>query len=129
VSASTQTQALSAILFLYREVLSRDLPDLAEIVRAKRPSRLPLVLSRDEVLAILKRLQGTPRLMASLLYGTGLRLLECARLRVKDVDFARAEITVHDGKGRKDRVTVLPGSLVTALGTISSGCAGSTKWT
>ncbi len=98
VSASTQNQALSALLFLYRDLLRRELAGLEEVVRAKGPVRLPLVLSRDEVTAILRRLQGAPRLMASLMYGAGLRLLECCRLRVKDVDFARAEITVRDGK-------------------------------
>ncbi len=115
VSASTQNQALSALLFLYRDLLRRELAGLEEVVRAKGPVRLPLVLSRDEVTAILRRLQGSPRLMASLMYGAGLRLLECCRLRVKDVDFARAEITVRDGKGRKDRVTVLPAGLVPHL--------------
>ncbi len=92
VSASTQNQALSALLFLYRDLLRRELAGLEEVVRAKGPVRLPLVLSRDEVTAILRRLQGAPRLMASLMYGAGLRLLECCRLRVKDVDFARAEM-------------------------------------
>jgi len=115
VSASTQNQALSALLFLYRDLLRRELAGLEEVVRAKGPVRLPLVLSRDEVTAILRRLQGAPRLMASLMYGAGLRLLECCRLRVKDVDFARAEITVRDGKGQKDRVTVLPAGLVPHL--------------
>ena len=108
VSASTQNQALSAILFLYREVLKMDLEWLDGFVRAKRPRRLPTVLTRDEVRSVLDRLHGTPWLMASLLYGAGLRLLECARLRVKDVDFVRREIVVRDGKGRKDRITLLP---------------------
>jgi integrase len=107
VSASTQNQALSALLFLYRDVLSRDLEWLEGVVRAKGPVRLPVVLSRAEVAAILGRLHGVPRLMASLLYGSGLRLLECCRLRVKDVDFDRGEITVRDGKGQKGRVTRL----------------------
>jgi integron integrase len=115
VSASTQTQAFAAILFLYRDVLGRNLVGLEDVVRAKRPVRVPLVLARDEVRAILRRMRGTPLLMCSLLYGAGLRLLECCRLRVKDVDFDRCEITVHDGKGRKDRVTVLPARLVPAL--------------
>jgi integron integrase len=111
VSSSTQNQALSAILFLYREVLRVRLDWLEELVRAKRPSRLPVVLTRREVEAILHQLDGTHWLMASLLYGAGLRLMECARLRVKDIDFARREITIRDGKGQKDRVTVLPDKL------------------
>jgi len=111
VSASTQNQALSAILFLYREVLKRDLDWLDGIVRAKRPQRLPVVLTHDEVQEVLIHLRGVPLLMASLLYGAGMRLLECARLRIKDVDFTRGEITVRDGKGRKDRVTLLPSRL------------------
>ena len=111
VSASTQNQALSAILFLYREVLKRDLNWLDGIVRAKRPQRLPVVLTHDEVQEVLIHMQGVPLLMASLLYGAGMRLLECARLRIKDVDFSRGEITVRDGKGRKDRVTLLPSRL------------------
>jgi len=108
VSASTQNQALSAILFLYREVLKMDLEWLDGFVRAQQPHRLPTVLTRDEVRAVLDQLHGTPWLMASLLYGAGLRLLECARIRVKDVDFVRREIVVRDGKGRKDRITLLP---------------------
>jgi integron integrase len=115
VSSSTQTQAFAAILFLYRDVLGRNLVGLDDVVRAKRPVRVPLVLARDEVRAILRRMSGAPRLMCSLMYGSGLRLLECCRLRVKDVDFDRCEVTVHDGKGRKDRVTVLPGRLVVEL--------------
>lgn len=108
VAASTQNQALSALLFLYREVLGQTLPWLDDVVRAKRPARLPAVLSRDEVRAVIRHIDGTPRLMALLLYGAGLRLLECARLRVKDVDFARNQITVRGGKGDKDRVAPLP---------------------
>lgn len=111
VSASTQNQALNAILFLYREVLKKDLGWLDGIVRAKKPHRLPIVLTSDEVHEIFSHLHGVPWLMASLLYGAGLRLSECARLRVKDVDFARGEITVRSGKGRKDRRTLLPVSL------------------
>ena len=117
VSASTQNQAFSALLFLYQEVLGLKLTGLEDVVRAKRPGRLPLVLSPQEVAAILRRLHGTPCLMASLMYGAGLRLLECARLRIKDIDFGRVEITVRDGKGQKDRVTVLPVGLVTPLKT------------
>jgi integron integrase len=115
VSASTQNQAFSALLFLYRDVLGRELAGLEETPRAKRPLRLPLVLAREEVQAILRRMRGTPWLMSALMYGAGLRLLECCRLRVKDVDFARGEITVRDGKGRKDRRSVLPGRLVAPL--------------
>jgi integron integrase len=108
VAASTQNQALSALLFLYRDVLEIDLPWLDEVVRAKRPARLPVVLSRDEVRALLQRLDGVTRLMACLLYGAGLRVLECCRLRVQDVDFAANHIVVRGGKGDKDRVTMLP---------------------
>jgi integron integrase len=108
VAASTQNQALSALLFLYREVLTMDLPWLDDVVRARRPARLPVVLTRDEVRAVVRQLHGAPRLMAILLYGSGLRLLECARLRVKDVDFARHQITVRAGKGDRDRATTLP---------------------
>ena len=111
VSASTQNQALSAILFLYRVVLQQKFDWLDGIVKAKRPVRLPVVLAREEVKAVLGHIRGTPWLMASLMYGAGLRLLECARLRIKDVDFAMGEITVRDGKGRKDRVTMLPYAL------------------
>jgi integron integrase len=117
VSASTQNQAFSALLFLYRDVLGRKLSDLDQTVRAKRPVRIPLVLSRNEVTAVLGQLQGVTWLMASLMYGSGLRLLECLRLRVKDVDFDRRELTVRDGKGRKDRVTLLPDRLIPALRT------------
>ncbi len=115
VSASTQNQAFSALLFLYRDVLGRELAGLEEVVRAKRPIRIPLVLTRDEVLAVLRHLHGAPWLMASLMYGAGLRLLECARLRVKDVDFARGELVIREGKGSKDRVTVLPARLASPL--------------
>jgi len=108
VATSTQNQALSALLFLYRYVLHQDLPWLDDVVRARRPKRLPVVLTREEVKAIISRLDGTPRLMATLLYGSGLRVLECARLRVQDVDFTMNQILVRDGKGAKDRVTVLP---------------------
>ena len=111
VAASTQNQALSALLFLYREVLELDLPWLDGVVRAKRPQRLPVVLNREEILAVLRRLDGVPRLMASLLYGSGLRLLECCRLRVQDVDFATHQILVRGAKGDKDRVTVLPAAI------------------
>jgi integron integrase len=108
VAASTQNQALSALLFLYRDVLDQDLPWLDDVVRAKRPARIPVVLTRDEVRTVLLQMHGVPRLMAMLLYGAGLRLLECAHLRVKDVDFARSQLVVRSGKGDKDRVTMLP---------------------
>lgn len=108
VSASTQNQALSALLFLYRNVLGQPVEWVDDLVRAKRPARLPLVLSHDEVAAVLRHLYGTPWIMASLLYGSGLRLMECLRLRVKDIDFDRGEVTVRRGKGMKDRVTMLP---------------------
>lgn len=116
VSASTQTQALSALLFLYREVLGVELPYVEGIERAKWPARVPVVLTREEAEHILSYVGGTYRLMASLLYGAGLRLMECVRLRVKDVDFGYRQTTVRDGKGEKDRRTVLPESLVETLG-------------
>ena len=106
MAASTQNQALSALLFLYREVLKRDLPWLDEVTRAKKPSRLPVVLTDTEVAKRLGQLSGTKWLMASLLYGSGLRLLECLRLRVHR--FERRQIVVRGGKGGEDRVTVLP---------------------
>jgi integron integrase len=115
VSASTQNQAFSALLFLYREVLGMPLEGLDRAVRAKRPVRLPVVLTRGEVTSVLSFMRGTPALMASLLYGAGLRLLECCHLRVKDIEFTRHEITVRDGKGRKDRRTLLPASRVESL--------------
>ncbi|WP_036243031.1 integron integrase [Methylobacter luteus] len=115
VSASTQNQALSSLLFLYKEVLLIDLPWLNNVVRAKQPQRLPNVLTRTEVRAVLVRMSGIHGLMANLLYGTGMRLIECVRLRVKDVDFERGEILIRDGKGAKDRVTVLPDSLLDAM--------------
>lgn len=115
VSASTQNQALSALLFLYREVLEQDLPWMQDVVRAKRPARLPVVLTQTEVAEVLERMQGVHGLMARLLYGTGMRLMEVVRLRVKDVDFERLEIVVRDGKGGKDRVTMLPRKLATPL--------------
>ncbi len=108
VAASTQNQALSALLFLYREVLGVELAWMESVVRAKRPQRLPVVLSRQQVTDLLARLSGREALMAGLLYGSGLRLMECLRLRVKDVDVQRSELTVLSGKGNKDRMTVLP---------------------
>jgi integron integrase len=115
VSASTQNQALSAILFLYRHVLEIELPWLDGIVRAHRPVRLPVVLSRGEVAAVLAEMDGTTRLMATLLYGSGLRLLECCRLRVKDIDFGRHRLVVREGKGDKDRYTLLPAEAIAPL--------------
>jgi integron integrase len=115
VAASTQNQALSAILFLYREVLGIELDWITDVERAKKPKRLPVVFTKAEVQAILLRLSNTKWIMASLLYGSGLRLMECLRLRVKDIDFASHQIMVRDGKGGKDRVTMLPESLVEPL--------------
>ena len=115
VSASTQNQALAALLFLYRHVLNAPLASLENIVRAKRPQHFPVVLTRAEVGGILKRLSGPVRLMAWLMYGAGLRLLECAQLRVKDIDFGMSQILVRAGKGDKDRVTVLPAMVKTDL--------------
>jgi integron integrase len=115
VSASTQNQALSAILFLYGEVLGQRLDWMAGIVRAQRPVRVPTVLSRREVSDLLSHLRGVVWLMAALMYGAGLRLSECATLRVKDLDLERSEITVRDGKGRKDRLTLLPTAIRGAL--------------
>jgi integron integrase len=117
VAASTQNQALAALLFLYREVLGREVGQLEGVVRAKRPRRLPVVLTRDETKRLLAKMQGTPLLMAGLLYGAGLRLEECLSLRVKDLDFGRGEITVRHGKGGKDRVTVFPATLKSPLRT------------
>lgn len=111
VSASTQNQALNAILFLYHEVLAKDIGYIKGVVRAKRPKRLPVVLTREEVKSILSLLQGLEWIMGMLLYGAGLRLMECLRLRVKDVDFSRNEIRVRSGKGDKDRVTMLPAAV------------------
>jgi integron integrase len=115
VAASTHRQALSALLFLYREVFGVEMPWLQELGRPVPPKRLPVVLTQDEVQAVLARLEGVSGLLARLLYGTGMRLLEGVRLRVKDVDFARQVIVVRDGKGGKDRVVMLPRSLDAAL--------------
>lgn len=117
VAASTQNQALHAILFLYRDVLNIDLPWLNEVQRAKQPQRLPVVFTREEVRALMAQLEGTMWLMAMLTYGSGLRLLECLRLRVKDVDFHYKQLVVRDAKGQKDRVTMLPNSLIDPLRT------------
>ncbi|OIO54904.1 MAG: integron integrase [Alphaproteobacteria bacterium CG_4_10_14_0_2_um_filter_63_37] len=115
VSSSTQNQALSALLFLYREVLAVQLPWLENLTRAKPRERLPVVLSKPEVNRLIEQLSGVNALMARMLYGTGMRILECHRLRIKDVDFDRHEITIRSGKGGKDRVTVLPSSLIPEL--------------
>lgn len=111
VSASTQNQALSALLFLYRCVLDREVGDLGDVIRAKYSRRLPVVLTREEAMAVLDRLAGDKWLIVSLLYGSGLRLMECLHLRVKDLEFSRGEVTVRDGKGGRDRVTMLPDSI------------------
>jgi integron integrase len=115
VSAATQGQALAALLFLYKQVLGVELPWLDEVVRAKRPQRLPAVLTPEEVARLLAQLEGTHALMGRLLYGTGMRLMECLRLRIKDVDLQRREITIREGKGGKDRRTMLPAALLPAL--------------
>lgn len=115
VAASTQNQALSALLFLYRHVLGREIGDLGKVIRARKPARLPVVLTRDEVKAVLANLSGNKWLIASLMNGAGLRLMECLRLRVQDIDFSRNEILVRDGKGAKDRITMLPESLKAPL--------------
>ena len=115
VAASTQNQAKNALLFLYKEVLEVELPWLNEVVKAKSPVRLPVVLTRDEVARVLERLCGTHHLIGCLLYGTGMRIMEGVRLRVKDVEFSRNEIIVRDGKGAKDRVAVLPSGVVRPL--------------
>jgi integron integrase len=115
VSASTQNQALNALVFLYKEVLRQLIGDLTGVVRAKRPATLPIVLTKPEVQALLGQLEGVPLLIAVLLYGSGLRLLECLTLRVKDLDFERMEIRLRRGKGAKDRVTVLPSAAKAGL--------------
>ena len=115
VSASTQNQAKAAILYLYKQVLQIELAWLDEVVQAKTPKRLPVMLTASEVRALLLHMQGTTGLVAQLLYGTGMRLLEALRLRVKDVEFARREVVIREGKGNKDRVTVLPENLILPL--------------
>jgi integron integrase len=138
VSSSTQNQAFSALLFFFREVLERPLEGLGDTPRAKAPVRLPVVLTRGEVRSVLGRLRGRAWLVAALMYGAGLRLLECLALRVKDVDLRRRVLVVRDGKGRKDRETVLPGTLLEPLrqhldrvrrrhdGDLAEGCDGVT---
>jgi integrase len=108
VTASTQNQALNALVFFYGEVLQKPIGEIEEFARAKRPRRLPEVMTRDEVRVLLSKMSGTTGLMAGLMYGSGMRLMECVRLRVKDIDFLQHQIMVRDGKGQKDRVTMLP---------------------
>ena len=115
VAAATQNQAFSALLFLYRDVLKQELPWIDNIERAKRPPKLPVVFTPEEARAVLTKLHGPARLMANLLYGCGLRLNECVRLRIKDIDFGYLHITVREAKGGRDRVTMLPVSLVESL--------------
>lgn len=116
VSASTQNQALSALLFLYKQVLEIEIGWVEDVVRAKRPARVPVVLTRSEVDAVLSRMSGMYRLMAYLMYGTGLRVSECLRLRIQDLDFGYGQIVVRNGKGGKDRFVPLPESLKGPLG-------------
>jgi len=115
VSASTQNQALCSVLFLYRYILNREIGDLGQVIRARKPKRLPVVMTREEVKAVIIRLKDDKKLMVLLMYGTGLRLMECLRLRVQDIDFGRNEITIRDGKGEKDRRTMLPESIKKSL--------------
>jgi len=115
VAASTQNQAFAALLFLYREVLKQDLEGPIDSVRAKKPERLPTVMTREEVAAVITAMSVTYQLIAKLLYGSGLRLIECLRLRVKDIDFAQRQIIVRSGKGMKDRLTMLPDTLAEPL--------------
>jgi integron integrase len=115
ISASTQNQALSALLFLYRHVLHREIGNLGDVIRARKPKRLPVVMTRQEVKTLLNHLYGDKWLMASLMYGAGLRVLECLRLRVQDIDVAARQITVRDGKGFQDRRTMLPDAVIRPL--------------
>ncbi|MBN2011747.1 integron integrase [candidate division KSB1 bacterium] len=108
VAASTQNQALCAITFLYKHVLKRELGELSELIRAKKPQRIPVVFTQNEVKAVLSHMSGTTWLQASMLYGCGMRLMECLKLRVQDIDFEYSQITIRDGKGSKDRITMLP---------------------
>jgi integron integrase len=115
VSASTQNQALCAIIFLYKHVLNRKIGDIGEIIRARKPARLPVVMTKDEVKAVLSNLTGDKWIIACLMYGAGLRLMECLRLRVQDLDFSKSQIIVRSGKGDKDRVTMFPESVKKSL--------------
>jgi integrase len=127
VSASTQNQALAALLFLYERVLQIPVGRVEHVMRAKQPLRLPVVLSREEVAIVLSHLEGTMWIIGTLLDGAGLRLEECLELRVKDVDFIRRQVTVRRGKGQKDRTTMLPGAAVDRFVRTSSTCDGCTK--
>ncbi len=115
VAAATQNQALNAVVFLYRHVLHKELDESIELTHAKRPKRLPTVLTREEAASVIAMLEGANKLMGQLLYGSGLRLMECMRLRVKDIDFAQRQIIVRDGKGMKDRATMLPDATIAPL--------------
>ena len=115
VSAATQNQALSAVVFLYRYVLHQDIDIPHNLIRAEKSETLPVVLTHQEAISVIDRMSGVPQLMTRILYGSGLRLMECLRLRVKDIDFGNYQIIVHDGKGEKDRATILPESLVNDL--------------
>ena len=115
VSASTQNQALSAILFLYRQVLQKEIQVPTDFIRAEKSKTLPVVLTHQEAMLVISKMSGPPQLMAKLLYGSGLRLMECMRLRVKDIDFGNRQVLVRDGKGEDDRSTILPASLIPDL--------------
>lgn len=115
VAASSQNQALNALNFLYKEVLNIDFATLDNLIWARKPKKIPVVLSVPEVKKLLSHMQGLPQLMAALLYGTGMRLIECLRLRVKDIDFSMHQIYIHNGKGNKDRVAILPDKLIQSL--------------
>jgi integron integrase len=117
VAASTQNQALSAVTFLYRHVLKKDIELPSNLIRAEKSQTLPVVLTHQEAMSVIGKMTGTPQLMAKILYGSGLRLMECLRLRVKDIDFGNFQIIVRDGKGEKDRATILPATLISALQT------------
>jgi len=115
VAASTQNQALSAILFLYKNIIQKEIVFPSDIIRSRRPKRLPVVLSHQEAMIVINKMSGTTKLVAQILYGSGLRISECLRLRIKDLDFANHQIMVRDGKGENDRATVLPDSLMSDL--------------
>ena len=117
VASSTQNQAFNALLFLYKHILQKQLDDKINAIRAKKPRRLPTVMTNEESMAVINALSGTNQLMAKLLYGCGMRLMECIRLRVKDIDFAMNQIMVRDGKGKIDRITILPESVIPDLQT------------
>lgn len=127
VAAATQAQALNALVFLYAKVLDKPLGEIGQVVRSKKPKRLPVVLSHEEAMRIIHRLEAPYRLLASLMYGSGLRVTEACRLRVKDLDFNQQVITVRDGKGAKDRTTLLPGPLTTELESYVDGIRRSWK--